>query len=826
MAEAAARVTDGGHRVLFGACDEALAVPGRPLADALRPYLAAHGATTLREQLGHYRRAIGSLLPEFADHAPGESRQRVDDPAEEQALLLDGLVHLLRQASAATPLLLVLDDLHWADELTLLATRQLQRAEDLSHVAVFVTYRHTEPPTSRLLGQLIADAARRTGVTRVELGPLGVEDVAVLAGPHGPPAGQLHAVTDGNPFFVSEVLNAVAADVERFELSAVPAGVREMVRVRLARMSVPTTRLLATAALLGREFRVDALLAICIDRAGVLDALEDGEQAHFVRSLPGASGAFAFAHALVMRTLADDLPATLRMRIHERIALTLADDARTAAAEVAYHFREAAPLGHDDQALRWTRAAGDEAMASLAFASAAEHYGAALEIQPRLGRPALADEISLRVAHGRALRLAGASTALQVLVDAAVAAERAGELELMAEALLAISLAYATEVAADTPVADLLRRSLDQLRERDGPTRARLLSFLAMETLHALDRERPESLATQARAMARRSGNPVATASALVASVWAALHPAAVRERERWADELIELAQAHRLPFYACMGYAFRYHTSLEQGDRAAATAALDAAASTPGQSSGRWVIAINRAGWTLLTAPLDVAERQALAAFEVGHDAGIEESVPAYVYGAQLVCIRTLQGRLPELDGLITQFAAAQPLGVAWQALLGRLRCAQGRPDDAREALRAGTRVLAHQPPSHAQWSAGTVLLAGVACELGEHSACRQLYALLRPFSELLSWSGAFSLGPFALSLARLAAALDHRTAAERHARYAIALSERMGAVGFAAVARRQLAKLLPPGVERDQLEAQAHDEARRIGIDLATFG
>ena len=786
-AEAAAHVADAGHRVLFAACDETLTVPGRPLREALRPILTG---------------VEGPYAGTIAAFAPGlglEPAPRGDDPAEEQARLLDALVDLLRRATRTEPLLLVLDDVHWADDLTLLALRQFQRAEVLARVLVIATHRDTERPA--LLDQLRADAARRSDVSRIELGPLRVEDVAAIAGEDGPAAAALHAATDGNPFFVSQVLSATGSEL-------VPAGVRDLVRVRLARLPAGTTRVLASAALLGREFRTDALLAAHPDRGEVLDALERAEAAQFVRPLGG--GAFAFAHALVMRAVRDELPAMARMRAHERIALALVE---APAAERARHFREAAPLGHEREALRWSRAAGDEAMASLAFASAAEHYAVAVEL-------ADSPDLALRVAHGLALRLAGDPTAVAGLIDTAIEAERLGEFVLMSEALLAIHLAYASEYSADPQVAGLLRRALDGLPERDGPLRARLLSFLAQETLRVpRRREEPAALAAQARAMARRSGSAVAIGDALLASQWVEMHPATVAERGRWASELVDVASAHRLAFYECMGHTFAYMAAVERADGNAAAAALEAGASITSMLVSRFTIAFHHATWQALTAPLDVAEASALAARNAGRDAGIKESVLDDACGGQIVCIRMLQGRLAEFDGLITGLAAADILLPAWKAMLAWLRCSQGRHDEARAALTAALTPVMHSQSRHMQWSTAAVLAADVASTLGERAACAALYEVLLPYSGLITWSGGGSLGPFDLALGRLAEALDGR--AEDHYRRAIAQCERLGTEGYLAIARHRLAGVAPG--QRDELAALARAGAERTGVALS---
>lgn len=116
-----------------------------------------------------------------------------------------------------------------------------------------------------------------------------------------------------------------------------------------------------------------------------------------------------------------------------------------------------------------------------------------------------------------------------------------------------------------------------------------------------------------------------------------------------------------------------------------AATAALDAARNTPGQISGKWVVAIYSASWPLLTASLAVAEQASASALAIGREAGIEESVPFQAYGGQLTCIRSLQGRLAELERAVRRLATTQTLSAAWHGVLARLHSVQGRSSEAK---------------------------------------------------------------------------------------------------------------------------------------------
>jgi DNA-binding SARP family transcriptional activator len=824
-AEAARTVSDSGHVALYGACDEALVVPGRPLALALRDYLGACDAATLRDRLGVYTDALARLLPEVAGRLPEHPRAPPADPATEQIRLLDGVAHVLRQASAASPLVLILDDLHWADELTLLALRHLVRMADAPGLLTIGTYRDAEPWRSALLADVIADATRRPDVMRLGLGALTAADVAALVDRDGgkPSAlsSEVHAATDGNPFFVGELVRSLGDDDSRRTLPEVPAGVRDVLRARLARMPPATGTILATAALLGREFKAEVLLDVCGDRDAVLEALEHAERARIVLPVPGG---FSFSHAIVVSAFADELPAARRLHVHELIALSLVARQPThpvPAAELALHFGRAVVLGHAAEAVRWARAAGDEAMARVAFQAAAGHYADALEAHRLLGDASAENPLDLRVAHGRALRLAGALEAVGILLETAQAAEAAGDAELMAEALLALNVAYPSEVAAHTELLGLLERALELLNGEGGEVRARLMSDLVLESQNAMDQEDREELARKALAMARRSESPRALARALIACEWVAMHPAAVAERLAFADQLVAIASSHGLPYEECMGHVFRFAGSIEVGDAQHALEALDAAARTPGQTQGQWMIAFHRAAWTLLTGRLDQAEQEAIAAVEIGHAAGIDQSILLSGSTGQLACVRILQGRLSELEAPLLELAAAQPYLPAWHAALAKLRCDQGRLDEARTAFAETMRLAAIKSPRHETWSSALVLLSDVVGVLDERVAAQELFAMLRPFGGMMTWNTTCTFGPFDLALGRLAVATGDRDEAERRLRAAIALCERMGAEAFLAVARHELAAIVPDP-EQCRLHASARADAERLGVAL----
>jgi hypothetical protein len=199
-----------------------------------------------------------------------------------------------------------------------------------------------------------------------------------------------------------------------------------------------------------------------------------------------------------------------------------------------------------------------------------------------------------------------------------------------------------------------------------------------------------------------------------------------------------------------------------------------------------------------------------------------VDASIALQAYGGQLTCIRTLQGRLGELDEPVMQIAVSQAQSPAWRAVMARMHIAQSRTEEARQALADALAQLSRQPPWHYQWSTAVLNLVDGACSLRDLTACERLFELLLPHSGLMTWTVGASLGPYDLALGRLAATLGVPSVAEQHLRRAVALCDRMDAQAYLAIARHELALLLPPGRERRQLEALAEDGAGHAGVYL----
>lgn len=365
--------------VLYGRCDEDLAAPYQPFAEVLRPLMGCLDPSRLRGLRGV--EALLPLAPALSDVLPDLTTPVRADPDTERYALFDAVVAVLELASAAVPVVMVLDDLHWAAKPTLLLLRHLLRFGEHSRMQIVGTYRSTDLDRSHPLAAMLSDLHRDGTADRLTLGGLDEIDVSAYvaeAGYDDPELGRaLASITGGNPFFLIEALRHVAESGGRWDQSTLPQGVREAVSRRLSRLPDDTNKALAAAAVVGTRFAVE-LVEQVVDR-DLLDAFDDACKAGIVIEEPG--GHYRFNHAIVRQSLLAELASVRRMRLHQRIAVALetrpgADDELLA--ELAYHYYECAWAGNAAKAVDYCRRAADQAMARLGYEGAAELYDRAL----------------------------------------------------------------------------------------------------------------------------------------------------------------------------------------------------------------------------------------------------------------------------------------------------------------------------------------------------------------------------------------------------------------------------------------------------------------
>ena len=822
-AEIAGHAQERGGVVLYGRCDDGLAAPAQPFAQALTAYVAACPVDELRVQLGARAGDLLGLLPELDTRLPGVAEAAPAEPEVERLRTLEAVAALLEAAGAGAPVLLVLDDLHWADDLSLLLLRHLLRVDASVRLLVLATYRDTEPSRSALLGEVVTGLARRPDVARIELGPLSERDVAAIlthAGRRVSLAGRVRDVTEGNPFFVGEVLAAFGGDGEPG--TVLTPRVRDVVRWRLARLPDGTGEVLAAAAVAGGEFDANVLADVVeVDLESALDALGAAERARLVRSAR-VLDRFSFAHALVQETIVDELPAGRRLRLHARIAQALERAAATravAVGDLAAHFTAAGTLVDPTRAVRYARAAGDEAAAKLAFDIAGEQYGRALQAHERLPSAPEAERLDLELARGRALKLAGDERADELLRAVATAAEARGDGEGMAEALLAIGLDWADLVEEDAEMVALLRRALAVLPSGDSAIRARLDGFFVQETFSSVPDSERRAMVGRALAMARRVGDPEALASVLTAHSWIVAGPESLPERLALASELVAVGREEGLPYAEVDGHHMRFLALVELGDIKEADATLAAARSAARTGRARGTVAFLVAARALLAGRLEDAEAEAVRAYEVQRDAA---SIPASVAENMLVrtlsLIRLVQGRLGEHEDARRAMAESvtkvpATFSVVWAHAAREKNDRDGARKAFERALDAGLLELPHGPT----WTISLTWAAEICAWLGDRPRAARLYDLLAPFADVMT----YQYGPVGRPVGRLLHTLARPEEAEVLLRDAIALCERMDAQAFLAMAKHDLGELLLPSAEGRRLVGEADASAAALGMN-----
>jgi class 3 adenylate cyclase len=534
VAEAARLAFDNGSCVLFGHCEEDLATPYQLFAEAFGHYVAHADEERLQSLVAAHGSEWARLVPALDGRIPALPPSKATDPDSERYLLFTAAVGLLTAMSQDDPVVLVLDDLQWADSGSLALLRHLTATDPLTRVLVLGTFRDSEVSRSPDLRDTLGTLWRHQGVSRLELGGLDIAGVVSLmeatAGYalDGAAVSLAHALlgeTDGNPFFVTEVLRHLrdTGAIHRnqagrwvtdgtVDRTALPESVREVIGGRVVRLGPDAGRVLSTAAVIGRDFDLDVLgRATRIAADALLDILEAATTISLVQEVDDAPGRYIFDHALFQHTLYEGLGPTRRALTHERVALALEESCGghpgTRVGELARHWVNATPPANLPSAIRYSREAADAALDSLAPGDALRYYTQALELYDRADDPDVRLGIDLRIGLGTSQRQTGDPCFRSTLLTAAGQAARTGDVDRLVAAALANDRGFYSAVGAtDKEKVDTLETALDLL-PATHPGRALVLATLCSELAHGSPLDRRQALAEEAVAIAESSGD-------------------------------------------------------------------------------------------------------------------------------------------------------------------------------------------------------------------------------------------------------------------------------------------------------------------------------
>ncbi|MCH6563012.1 MAG: protein kinase [Myxococcales bacterium] len=832
-----------GAEVLWGRCYEGEGAPAYwPWVQIVRASIAERDAEKLRSWMGSGATDIAAIAPEVREVLPD-----LPEPPELEAeaarfRLFDSITTFLKNFSNEQPLVLVLDDLHWADESSLLLLQFLVREIHQSRLLLLGTYRDVELKRGHPLSETLAILTRAGLSERVLLRGLSRPDVARFVAmsicDKAPPrlAEALYTETEGNPFFLHEVVRLLISDGRLEDAGSlnltIPQSVRDVIGRRLNQLSESCNEILSVASVIGREFDLSVLERSCeLEGDGLLETIEEATAARVVTDVADSVGRYRFLHALVRETLYEELSTPRRVRIHRRVGEVLEDLHRTNPephlAELAHHFFQSIQAGSVDKAVNYAVAAAESAVSQRAYEEAVGHYDRALqasELQEPLDD---AKRCELYLALGDSQRAAGNHDgARETFERAAGLAQQIGSVEQLAHA--AVGYARLMIFGFPNPRAiELIEQALAGLGKDDSALHARLLGLLALVSRLGIGRPEAEKLALQAVEMARRVGDrPTLTH---VLDVLHLLSDPLCDPRERLAvpQEMLEVAES--IGDYELM-WAGRVHVVVDLmvlGDWVAIDRQLEALAGLvqimrqPLREAGVIRIRIARA---LLRGRFEEAEQLLAEAERVTQrvQAPTVERIVIIQKGVLLL----MRGELDQAISGLEDHAGQDP-DLSVSVILAFLHAEAGRDAEARAELDRVLGADLDEELKDFRWTFALSILARACVLLGDTQRAEFLYERLTPLADRMACLVFFlSLGSVEGQLGLLATILGRWDDAERHFEAAIRRNEQVGARPFLAYARYDYAQMCLArgrGGDRDKALAlvnQALEEARSLGM------
>jgi class 3 adenylate cyclase/tetratricopeptide (TPR) repeat protein len=809
VAEVARAAFDNGACVLFGHCEEDLATPYQLFAEALRHYVTHASEDQLRAHIEEHGSELSRLVPALASRIPDLPASKATDSDAERYLLFAAVVGLLATVSKDQPVVLVLDDLQWADKGSLLLLRHLTATEQAMRLLILGTYRDSELSQSHALRETLGVLRRNTDVSRIELA--GLDDSGVISLMEATAGhtlddtgvGLAHAVyreTDGNPFFVSEVLRHLAetgaiyqdaagrwtAD-DSLEQIALPDSIREVIGGRVVRLGETAGRILSMAAVIGRDFDLDLLArATKASEDELLDILDAASSVALVRELAD-TGRYNFAHALIQNTLYQDLGPNRRARAHREVAQALeeqcGDRPGSRVGELARHWISASQPIDLAKAINYSRQAGDAALAALAPADALSYYAQALDLYPQATDPDPVLGIDLAIGLGTAQRQTGDSAFRDTLLGAARRAADLGDTDRLVAASLANDRGYYTAAGSiDADKVEILEMSLARL-SADNHARALVLATLCSELGLGSPLERRQAIADEAIALAQSFGDDATLVRVLNHISYPLQVPSQCGQTlARTADALV---RAERVGDPALLFWAayFRYPAAAAAGDIDEVDRCYEIIGSMAeqlDQPTLTWLATMTSSARAQIAGDIDQAEQLATKALQIGADSG--EPDADTVFGSQFMVVSLLRGTMGELVPLIEQTVADNPGLPVFAAVLAAAHAEDDRIGDARRLLDSFA-AADFDLPMDQVWTTGMVCYTDAAIECRDSKYAGPLFDRLAPWADQLSVTGtAVALGPVSHYLGGLATVLGRFDEADAYFAQSAAMCDRIG--------------------------------------------
>jgi eukaryotic-like serine/threonine-protein kinase len=839
--QAAAYAEKRGVRALWGRCwEHGGAPPYWPWVQSLRRLIADADPATLSGWLATDAAEIAQIAPELRERLgglPEPPSAALAQPEKARFRLFDSVASFVRRAAETEPLLIILDDLHAADPTSIMMLVAVSRQIRTMRATIIGTYREIEVKLLPELAALITEAEREGLV--LPLRGLGEADIrefvertwGVRAA--SPLVDLLRDTTEGNPFFLHEVLRQMAADGQLAGGAStgsvrlnIPRGVSEFIKRLTQPLPDEARRMLDVGSVLGREFSLNALASVTgKPPEALIDGLDRAAALELITETQGA-GRYSFRHALIREALYDALPAARRRALHREVAeaiRALNADAPPFA-EIAYHYCQSASPADAEIAADYSRRAARAAERQLAYEEAAQHLRNAIEalaLKPG-GDEALEAELMCELGEAQA-RTGDFAEARKTCLKAIELARRLNRPEPFARAAVTAGRGVSNSGETDHELVRLLNEALERLGDKDSPLRGQALARLGIE-LYWADRERSVALCQEAVEIARRLDDPHTLIVALWGRHLSLRNPDSLEQRLADGREAIAVAERAGERDFALEARFYRVTDLVEAGDITGADLGLRDYLVAEAELKDRFKRGFLLQGMrALMDGQLAEAASLAQQAFIAGQQSGRPLTLNAFLVQHGMAMWEL--GRLGELEPQLRAYVTQNPLIVFARCGLQLTLVQLGRLDEARTEFESLAEDAFARVPRDWNWLASMFVLAEICVDLGEARHAEVLYRLLQPYSArnaVIGWYHTY--GSVASALGRLAGLLGRFDEAKAHFETALAANARMRAATPLAHTQCELAKLLLARAQGDDAE-RAHEllgSARRAAEAL----
>jgi DNA-binding SARP family transcriptional activator/tetratricopeptide (TPR) repeat protein len=844
VTEFAQRVHGSGATVLHGRADEEATLTYQPFIEALRHWATSVPLEELEKDLGSNAAVLASLAPEIAERLSAPSPRAVDNLTRDR--LFDAVTTTLSAIAARRPLLLALDDLHWADPASVLMLRHIARSGG-GALMVVAAYRPTEP--SPVLTETLADLGREKLFERIALTGLSAADVtemvAAIRGGGAEPelAEAIREDTGGNPFLIEALVNNMdardrrqvpgAQRREQIYAHGIPDPVHEAVAHRIAELGPATAETLEIAATVGSEFDAELVIEVSeLSGDEILGSLEASVWAGLLTDVPDSFDRYAFSHALFRQTVYAATAKRRRATFHERIADTLerrhGSDPRHVA-ELARHYSESGPAA-SPKALEYSVRAGAGALGALSFEEAVTHYTQALSALDTSGQTEESLRCEILLALGEAeWRMGDASASRETLSRAFRLAQRGDDDEALGRAALGFcGFGWDRHRAGDPEAVNLLRSALAR-QGLPAALRARLLARLAAILQSAQQNEEAERLSLEALDVASSTADAEAMAAALIGRWHAVSGPDGPRIRAELVHKLRTIAEELRNRDLELQVATLQVIASLELGN----FAELDVAIAEHARLADRMkqpLARIRSRSFQAMRALVDGrygdAERLVGATLELGASAHPSSAIELSVIELYMLYMET--NRLAELEEPVRNLAVSDETTPGWKIGLTYLLSEIEKTEEARALFEGfGEDDFASIPRDSTELSA-LAFLAMTAVRLRDPARTELLLDRLLPFRghPVVIGNAAAYAGTASYYLGLLAIELDRQDAAVEYLEEDVSLNQRAGALPWLARSRYELTRVMAARASNGDAEqagellAEAGRTAEQLGM------